>query len=654
MARKELKKITTIDDNDPIQVESAIRDGVGDNIENKYAQQDGAYENLWAGNLITDTNWRWVNDFVFGTGTVDTVFDGEATIYAIRGKTQFSEIDNTPSYVNVVSNKSVIFNLYNPTLGYAHVVESDNENNGLCVSGTDIVVGTIMQFAMDKDFINTLVEVSLTEETNSTGETYLHCNAPFDGYCRVKNAEPSDLCISNVWGGNRVSYHPAYEEYVVQIGSASSFPTGMKSIAINGEDVVYDELYANKYFARVLAVQFSSSPSLTYVTASGTYNIYRYTLSDAMNKGACQIGGSTKFAWSDVGTMSSSTPISADTMSLASGYIYFAIAKSEDSTYTYSEDTDITDQASFESELASKGALYTLVDGEYVSVTTYASGTTYYYVSATNVHGLNGQAISTEIANKTIVYQRYSMDKTEYAGVGITPAKNWSYKMGDFGTEELTLASGYPVTPYWVVYYPVNVLETVQQLPNNYVSLESAENLLHQVGELQGFDFDNISVDEETGNMKVNGLVDTKETIVYLDIYEINNETHSKILAKCKNNITVWVRIHLTLTSTTNVYSGWVWSNELRNCTIIYDTRDINFIRPNGEDYQFGWIIYLANSFKGLVFWSGYHFTSTHTEIQLWQTSYRELSMRPKYARYTMIVQKFDNIGNCYMTRYSY
>ena len=496
------------------------------------ASKDGAYENLWAGNLITDTNWRWINDFKFGTGTVDTVFNGEATLYSIRGITEWN--GTTPKYVNVVSNKSIIFNLYNPELGYAHVVESDEENNGLCVFGTEITSSNVIEFSTTSDFTS-ITEIALTEETNSTGETYLQFNVPSDGYVRVKNAEPEDLCIANVWGGNRVSYHPAYEESVIDINSATYFPTGMKGITVNGDNTAcYDEIFANKFFARCLANTFGATPSVTYVAASGTYNIYRISLSNAMNKGACEIGGSSKFAWSDVGTMSSSTPLSADTMSLASGYIYFAIAQSEDTTYTYSEDATVVDAETFASELTAKGALYKLVDTEYVSVTEYEADTTYYYISATDLHGLNGKAITDEIANKTIVYQRYSMDKTVYAGTAISPAKNWTYKMGDFGTEELTLAEGFPVTPRWAVYYPVNVVETVQQLPNNYVSLESAEQMLHQVGELQGFDFDSISVDEETGNMKVNGLVDTKETI---DISNINPSAYVDISITNRNKM---------------------------------------------------------------------------------------------------------------------
>ena len=87
--------------------------------------------------------------------------------------------------------------------------------------------------------------------------------------------------------------------------------------------------------------------------------------------------------------------------------------------------------------------------------------------------------------------------------------------MGDFGTEELTLGSGSSI-PDWEVYYPINVLEAVQQLPDNYMSKESAENLLHQVGDLQGFDFNGISKDSETGNWQIDGLVDTKETIFTL------------------------------------------------------------------------------------------------------------------------------------------
>ena len=499
---------------EPLLVECAKRDGNGEDIAETYAKKDGAYDTLWCENLITDQNWRWVNDFKFGTGTVDTVFEGEATAFAIRGKTEWNE--TTPSYVNIVSNKSVFFNLYNPANHYAKVVESDDENNGLCVYGEGIEEGTIMEFSETSDFAS-ITEIALIEETNSTGETYLSCSVSADGYLRVKNAEPSDLCIANVWGGNRVSYHPAYQEDVISFNTASYFPTGMKSIKVNGEEVVYDEMRANKYFPRVLASEFGATPSVSYVAASGTFNIYRMSLTNAMNKGACEIGGSTKFAFSDVGQMSSSTPISADCMSLASGYIYFAIAQSEDTTYTYSEDSAVVDAESFATELAEKGALYTKDGDVYTSATEYTSGTTYYYVSATNVHGLNGKAITDEIANKTVIYQRYSMDTSTYSGVAISPALDWSYKMGDFGTEELTLASGFPVVPLWVVYYPINVKETVQQLPNNYVSLESAENMLHQVGELEGFDFDSISVDEETGNMKVNGLVDTKETIITLD-----------------------------------------------------------------------------------------------------------------------------------------
>lgn len=526
-----------------IQVESAIRDGEGKNILNNYAKQDGAYENLWAGNLITDTNWRWINDFKFGTGSVDTVFYGEATLYSIRGITEWD--GSTPKYVNVVSNKSVIFNLYNPTLHYAHVVKSNNENNGLCVYGKNIEVGTIIEFSETSDFAS-ITEIALTEETNSMGDTYLHCNVPNDGYVRVKNAEPSNLCISNVWGGNRVNYVAEYEESVISVNSATYFPSGMKGITVNGDNTAcYDEIFANRYYARCLSYSFGATPSVSYVAASGSFNIYRMSLSNAMSKGACEIGNSTKFAWLGIGAMSSSNVFFEDSMSLYTNYIYFAIKQSEDSTYTYSEDTDVVDETSFESELASKGSLFVLVDGEYVSATTYTSGETYYYISATDLHGLNGKAIKDEIANKHIVYQRYSMDKSVYAGSAISPALNWSYKVGDFGTEELTLASGFPVVPRWAVYYPVNAVEAIQQLPNNYVSLESAEKMLHQVGAIQGFDFDNIEVDSETGNMKVNGLIDTKDTIVnlttkpflgtygtWLNLNDADKETMKKIFTQ--------------------------------------------------------------------------------------------------------------------------
>ena len=50
------KKYST-SDNLPIQVESAIRDGSGKNIENNYAKQDGYYSSLTSGlanNLNSD------------------------------------------------------------------------------------------------------------------------------------------------------------------------------------------------------------------------------------------------------------------------------------------------------------------------------------------------------------------------------------------------------------------------------------------------------------------------------------------------------------------------------------------------------------------------------------------------------------------------
>ena len=495
-------------------------------IKDNYAKQDGAYENLYAGNLITDQNWSWVNDFQFGTGTVDTVFDGEATIRRIKGKTVWT--GTTPAYATVVSNKSVIFNLFDPTAGYAHVVESDNENNGLCIFGDGITVDTKLEFSETSSFTST-TEISLIDDTNSTGTHYLHCTVPANGYLRLKNnaTPPSDFCIANVWGGNRVTHHPAYSATTVDIGTATYFATGMKSIQVNGETVVYDEMAANRYYARVLAYSFGALPTVSYVAEGSSYNIYRLSLSNAMNKGACEIGGSTKFAWSDVGAMSGSTALSANTMSLASGYIYFGIAQSEDTTYTYAQDDAVVDAESFATELADKGALYTLSGGVYTSVTEYTEGTTYYYISETNKHGLNGKAINDEIANKIINYQRYSMSKSTYTGSAISPAKNWTYAMGDFGTEELILGSGSSV-PDWEVYYPINVLEAVQQLPQNYVSLESAENLLHQVGELQGFDFNNITVDEESGKMQVNGLVDTKETIIKFNtLFDISHNGFS-------------------------------------------------------------------------------------------------------------------------------
>ena len=135
------------------------------------------------------------------------------------------------------------------------------------------------------------------------------------------------------------------------------------------------------------------------------------------------------------------------------------------------------------------------------------------------------------------------MDKSVYAGTAISPALDWSYKMGDFGTEALRLSSGFPVVPYWVVYYPINIKEAVQQLPTNYVSLESAENLLHQVGDLQGFDFDSISVDDD-GAMQINGLVDTKETIINLETdissaaaneWKLFNEHDNQVLEELYN-----------------------------------------------------------------------------------------------------------------------
>ena len=503
--------------NTKVQVESAIRDGEGKNIANNYAKQNGAYENLWCDNLLTDVNWRWVNNFLFGTGTVDTVYDGKATLFAIQGKTEWN--GNTPQYVNVSRLDSVMLNLYAGAYQYggmniAHVPESNNENNGLCVFGTGVDINTVMEFDTDMAFSNP-TEIALTDATNSMGVHYLHCSVPSDGYLRFKSGLIADGCISNVWGGNRVNQYEPYKAAGFMVGSLNYFPTGMKGITVNGENVVYDEFYADKYFERVAAYSFGSTPSVSYVAASGTYNIYRMSLSGAMDKGACEIGGSTKFAFSDVGAMSSSTSISADCMSLASGDIYFAIAQSEDTTYTYSEDTTVVDQTTFESELAAKGALYKLVDGEYVSVTTYEVDTTYYYISATNLHGLNGKVITDEITGKYVVYQVRSMDTSVYAGTSRT-ADDWSYDISDFGTEEIMLSDGFPVVPNWVVYYPVNVKETVQQLPNNYVSLQSAENMLRQVGALLDFDFDSISVDEETGNMKVNGLVDTKETIIKL------------------------------------------------------------------------------------------------------------------------------------------
>ena len=502
-------------------------------IKDNYAKQDGAYENIWAGNLITDQNWSWVNDFQFGTGTVDTVFDGEATIRRIKGKTTWD--GTTPHYANVVSNTSVLFNLYNPSLHYAHVVESDDENNGLCIWSKELEDAQLVQvvFSRTTDF-SSPEYIMAYRDTNSTGESYLHATVPEDGYVKIRHDgeifEPNDLCISNVWGGNRVTHHPAYSADIVNIGTSDYFATGMKSITVNGETTVYDEMLADKYFARVLAYSFGALPTVSYVTASGSYNIYRLSLANAMNKGACEIGGSTKFTWLDVGAMSSSTALSADSMSLASGYIYFGIAQSEDTTYTYAQDDNIVDAETFASELAAKGALYTYSGGVYTSVTEYTEGTTYYYISETNLHGLNGKAINDEIANKIINYQRYSMDKSTYAGTAISPAKNWTYAMGDFGTEELTLGTDSSI-PDWEVYYPINVLETVQKLPDNYMSKASAENLLHQVGDLQGFDFNGISKDSETGNWQIDGLVDTKETIIKIDtalVFQSNKDNTDK------------------------------------------------------------------------------------------------------------------------------
>ena len=543
-------------------------------IKDNYAKQDGAYENLYAGNLITDQNWSWVNDFQFGTGTVDTVFDGEATIRRIKGKTTWD--GTTPSYATVVSNKSVMFNLFDPTAGYAHVVESDEDNNGLCIFGEGITVDSKLEFSTTSNFSST-TEISLEVETNSTGVEYLHCAVPSNGYLRLKNnaTPPSDFCIANVWGGNRVTHHPAYEAAVVTIDTGTYFATGMKSIAVNGETVVYDEMLANRYYARVLAYSFGALPTVSYVTASGSYNIYRLSLSNAMNKGACEIGGSTKFTWLDVGAMSSSTALSADSMSLASGYIYFGIAQSEDTTYTYAQDDNITDAETFASELAAKGALFTLSGGVYTSVTEYTEGTTYYYISETNLHGLNGKAINDEIANKIINYQRYSMNKSTYTGTAISPAKNWTYAMGDFGTEELTLGSG-SSTPDWEVYYPINVLEAVQQLPDNYMSKESAENLLHQVGDLQGFDFNGISKDSETGNWQIDGLVDTKETIVRLETrLKYQNNATGTISENDLEKIRYVARMsrlgkYVTLEFQTTAYKDYEITQLLTNAYVLY------------------------------------------------------------------------------------
>ena len=490
-------------DGSRIQVDRAIRDGEGKNIANNYAKQDGAYQTLNSGNLIPTKDHNIVYRFDLQTtcGSSST-FNGNAVVKEIRGYTSWT--NNTPVGAGITQLTSVAENLFNPTVGYA--IHADNNATEYRISGTGVSTSTVVS-------ING-VKCAITEKQCNyvgapSGATYFSFTVPSGnkgGHITVNNyASISDLMIMLVWSGyNTTHAYSAYEEVDL------IFDSSISSLTLHSLDTVYDyvDLNGKKLHRQLITNLFSGSDTFTAGTVASDLYPYTISIANILKGGVAQIGATNPITFDK--SLGTNTPTSECFTISANGTLKFWLSAEHALTLTYSKDEAVVDAETFATELASKGALYTSDGTTYTSATEYTEGETYYYVSATTNTG--AAYLNDLLSNMTLLAQR--SDSVSNVTVTTNTYQEW-----DFGIEIVTYPSGLNY-PTLVINYPLDIKATVQTLPSNYVSLESAENLLHQIGDLQGFDFDSISVDSTSQKMTVNGLVDTKETIYKADFIE--------------------------------------------------------------------------------------------------------------------------------------
>lgn len=234
----------------------------------------------------------------------------------------------------------------------------------------------------------------------------------------------NDICINLSWSGVRNGEYKPYEVHTLALpittmtsSESAVFPDGMKSAG-----AAYDETDGVKAVKRIEKVDLGS---LSWsVNAAGTANERAYT--SGLSSVIKAPGANT-----DVANITCSKYI-ADTAS---------------STYLHLQNNSM-------------------------GVNTAGN----FYIYSTDLIGLSGDQIRSALSGVYLYYElatpvEYTLD---------TPL-NLNYYVNDFGTEEITPANGSTPTTSPIIYdvqYAMNAVDTLRNLPKNYISKASMEAIL--------------------------------------------------------------------------------------------------------------------------------------------------------------------------------
>lgn len=236
----------------------------------------------------------------------------------------------------------------------------------------------------------------------------------------------NDICINLSWSGRRNGEYEAYWKAERLIALGTHFPTGLKRAGS-----VYDELTADEAIQRVGEVDLGT---LTWTaSATGTEGAYRMAASDLA---------------SAIGKPASTTTPADVTV------VGYSTAGGNASTYTC-VDKSIG--------VLSNGALviYDAQHNQQSSVAAFKaamSGVTLYYALATPTT------------------------------TAIDPALNLTYKVDDWGTEQVIVPSAtVSAEPKFAIVYGMNAVDTIRRLPTLYAGKDATEQALDHKADIDGY-----------------------------------------------------------------------------------------------------------------------------------------------------------------------
>lgn len=479
--------------------------------DEEFAKQDGTYEGLFSGNVYTDTQIGNVSQFYMRrTCSNASTIDGLATVRKISGHTTWeNNVAKGAKFSKIIATGDNLYNYAETSeenvtpAETARIADEDNATISIefRISGTGSDATYVYIVSDPAADATTGTPIPVTDRVwNGVSKSiaYRGFDVPAGNYGKyIKIASPGeDTMIMRVLSGYKtgMEFKP-YEENVT-VGTFSD-----ELHELNGISDYYD-FSVNKKYENLSTQLMDANFNWQYGGEwNGWYLIYKDGVTNALLNGDAQIG--TNFALPishNEGQHPSDSTVTEECFSLGpnsiriwlslehcsipqynqdtsgtwvSGTIYYYESSGE-----YIEDTVIVDQTTYDSELADKGTLYTKT-----LVANGPAGVAY-------AHSLTD--------GKALLYQK-TLAEVNLSG-------SLTYKESDFGSEFLIYPTGYNL-PVMTIEYPMNIRDTVSRLPQTYVSLESATRMMHQVGDLVGFDFNNITYDSDVGTLKVNGLV---------------------------------------------------------------------------------------------------------------------------------------------------